>query len=134
MRRPLSLAVVLIAGVASGMSDYTGAFRICRPQILVVGDHLVRSRLCDPLSLADLAPLWIITLAFLWPDIKSLTLFGVGLEKRQERLEHDLAALASLTPAEKVRRSLDEKARTEWPAGSGETMPEDGSPAGEQDG
>jgi hypothetical protein len=95
---------------------------------------LVRSRLCDPLSLADLAPLWLLALALLWADIRSLTLFGVGLEKRQEQLESDLAALASLTPGEKMGRSLDEKARAEWAAGSGETMPDDGSPAGGQDG
>ena len=112
------------------MSAYTGAFRICRPHTLVVGDHLVRARLCDPLSLTDLAPLWILALALLWPDIKSLNLFGVGLEKR---LEHDLEALASLAPAEKVRQSLDEKARAEWPVGSGEIMREEGRPRGSQD-
>lgn len=133
-RRRLALAVVLAAAIVLGMSAYTGAFRICRPQTLVVGDHLVMSRLCDPLSLADLAPLWILALALLWPDIKSLSLFGVGLEKRHEQLERDLAAVASLTPGERVGRSLDEKARAEWPAGSAGTIPDDGPPAGGQNG
>jgi len=56
-RRPLALAVVLFGSLALGLSAYTGFFRICKPQALVVGDHLIQSRLCDPLSFSDLAPL-----------------------------------------------------------------------------
>jgi hypothetical protein len=55
--------------------------------------------------------------------------------KRQERLERDVIALAGLTPAGRVSRSLEEKARTGWPVGPGERIPdnEDG-PAGGEDG
>ncbi len=129
----MALAVVLVAASALGISAYTGLFRICRPEVLTAGERLARTRLCDPLKLADLAPLWILTLALLWPDIRSLTLFGVGLEKRQEQLERDLTALATLTPAEKVSRSLDEKAQAEWPAGSSETMTDERAVPGGED-
>src|SRR5438445_938924 len=98
-RQPSALAVVVRAALVLAMSAYTRAFRICRPQTLIVGDHLVMSRLCNPVTIADLAPLWVLLPLLLSPDIKSLTLFGVGLEKRQEQLERDVTALASLTPA-----------------------------------
>ena len=66
----------------------------------------------------------------LWPDIKSLTLFGFGFEKRQEQLEREVEALAALTPAEKVSRSVDEKAQAGWPVGSGGTMQADAPKGG----
>jgi hypothetical protein len=85
-RRPLALAAVLFAAFALGMSAYTDAFRVCRQQVLAVAGHLVTAEHCDPLSVADLAPLWVLALALLWPDIRSLSFFGVGFEKQLEQL------------------------------------------------
>jgi hypothetical protein len=84
-RWPTALALMALGVLASGAGLYSGA-GVCRDA--TAGVRTVR--LCAPPSTAELVLLFVPALAFLFPDLSEINVFGFGIKREIDKVEEDI--------------------------------------------
>jgi len=95
-RRFLALLLVAACAVGFTVSRTSEELQVCETQQTTTPNQAAETReICQPLPVQDIVPVLLLALAFMWPDLTHIELFGLGKitrrlegqEIRQDQLE-----------------------------------------------